>query len=351
MNRKHIAVTGILVVLVFACSRELPGDKAQKDAGIFAGFQQPGNFPDPVYHFETNPVTKDGFELGRKLFYEPRLSRNNTISCGSCHIQSSAFTQHGHDVSHGIDDRLGSRNAPPIMNLAWSPLLMWDGGIFDLDLQPIAPITNHEEMDETVANVVSKLQALPQYRVLFKKAFGSEQINTGNLMKALSQFMIMCISGRSKYDSVMRKEGNAAFTTEEAAGRILVLEKCGGCHKEPLFTDGSFRNNGIGIGSNDDQGRAAVTLRPEDRYLFKVPSLRNLAYTAPYMHDGRFYTLDAVLNHYSAGVQATPNLDPLLSTGAQRGIAFTPGERKEILAFLNTLNDRAFITDKLLAEQ
>ncbi|MBO9595412.1 MAG: cytochrome-c peroxidase [Niabella sp.] len=348
MNRKYIAVTGTLMVLVFACSRKLPGDNVQTDAGIFAGFQQPGNFPVPVYHFETNPVTKEGFELGRKLFYEPRLSRNSTISCGSCHIQSSAFTQHGHDVSHGIDDRLGSRNAPPIMNLAWSPLLMWDGGIFDLDLQPVAPITSHEEMDETVANVVSKLQALPQYRVLFKKAFGTEQINTGNLMKALSQFMVMCVSSRAKYDSVMRKEGNAAFTPEEAAGRKLVSEKCGGCHREPLFTDGTFRNNGIGIGANDDQGRFAVTLRPEDRYLFKVPSLRNLAYTAPYMHDGRFYTLEAVLDHYSTGIKDTPNLDPLLPAG---GIALTAGERKEILAFLNTLNDRAFITDKRLAEQ
>ncbi|WP_300599818.1 cytochrome c peroxidase [Niabella sp.] len=351
MNRKHIAVMGVLMMLVFACSRELPGDNAQKDTGIFAGFQQPGNFPAPVYHFETNPVTKDGFELGRKLFYEPRLSRNNTISCGSCHIQSSAFTQHGHDVSHGIDDRLGSRNAPPIMNLAWSPLLMWDGGIFDLDLQPIAPITNHEEMDETVANVVTKLQALPQYRALFKKAFGSEEINTGNLMKALSQFMVMCISGGSKYDSVMRKEGTATFTPEEAAGRKLVLEKCGGCHREPLFTDGSFRNNGIGVGENNDEGRFAVTLRPEDRYRFKVPGLRNLAYSAPYMHDGRFYTLDAVLDHYTTGVKATPNLDPLLATGEQRGIALTAAERKQILAFLNTLNDRAFITNKLLAEQ
>ncbi|MCF3107988.1 cytochrome-c peroxidase [Niabella sp. CC-SYL272] len=351
MNQKHIVVIGVLVAFVFACSRELPADKARTDPGVFAGFKQPGNFPASAYHFETNPVTREGFELGRKLFYEPRLSRNNTISCGSCHIQSSAFTQHGHDVSHGIDDRLGSRNAPAIMNLAWSPLLMWDGGIFDLDLQPIAPITNHEEMDETVANVVSKLQALPQYRALFKKAFGTEQISTGNLMKALSQFMVMCISSRSKYDSVMRREGRVAFTPEEAAGQTLVVQKCGGCHKEPLFTDGTFRNNGIGVGANNDQGRYAVTLQPADQYRFKVPSLRNLAYTAPYMHDGRFYTLDAVLDHYAAGVKPTPNLDPLLTANGQRGIALTDEERGQILAFLHTLNDRAFVTDKLLAEQ
>ncbi|MGJ7032604.1 cytochrome-c peroxidase [Niabella hirudinis] len=349
MNRKHIAVIVTLMALVFACSRGLPDEGRGKE--LFAGFQQPANFPAPVYHFETNPVTKDGFELGRKLFYEPRLSRNNTISCGSCHIQSSAFTQHGHDVSHGIDDRLGKRNAPPIMNLAWAPLLMWDGGIFDLDLQPIAPITTHEEMDETIANVVVKLQAVPEYRGLFKKAFGTEQVSTGNLMKALSQFMLLCISSRSKYDSVMRHEGSAVFTGEEAAGRTLVIQKCGGCHKEPLFTDGSFRNNGIGAGANDDQGRFAVTLRPEDQYKFKVPGLRNLSYTAPYMHDGRFYTLDAVLDHYTTGMKPGPGLDPLLSENGQPGIPLKPAQRKQILAFLATLNDRAFITDRSLAER
>ncbi len=348
MNRKHFIVTTVLILLVFACSRDLPGTHKPE---AFEGFRQPGNFPAPAYHFETNPVTKEGFELGRKLFYETRLSRNNTISCGSCHIQSSAFTQHGHDVSHGIDDRLGSRNTPPVMNLAWSPLFMWDGGIFDLDLQPVAPITTHEEMDETVANVVAKLQQAPEYRTLFQKAFGNDQISTGNLMKALSQFMLLCVSSRSKYDSVMRREGTAAFTSEEAAGYTLVVQKCGGCHKEPLFTDGSFRNNGLDTGTNKDPGRYAVTLRPEDRYKFKVPSLRNLAYTAPYMHDGRFYTLDAVLDHYTKGVQAAPGLDPLLTGNGAPGIPLTAGERDQVRAFLSTLNDRAFITDRLLAEQ
>ena len=127
-------------------------------ASVFAGFQKPSNFPEPAYHFNTNTVTKDGFELGRKLFYETRLSANNTISCGSCHIQTSAFTHHGHTVSHGIFDRLGTRNSPPIMNLAWNTSFMWDGGIADLDLQPVAPITNHLEMDETMPNVLNKLR-------------------------------------------------------------------------------------------------------------------------------------------------------------------------------------------------
>lgn len=312
-------------------------------------FQQPENFPVPAYHFETNPVSKAGFELGRKLFYEPRLSRNNTISCGSCHIQSSAFTQHGHDVSHGIDDRLGSRNSPPIMNLAWNTTLMWDGGVFDLDLQPIVPITNHVEMDETVENVISKLQAHPDYPGLFKSAFGTTEITTARMMKSLSQFMVMCVSSESKYDSVQRGEGRT-FTAEEEAGYTLFKAKCATCHAEPLFTDQSFRNNGIAIGLNDDKGRFAVTLNESDKYKFKVPSLRNLDFTAPYMHDGRFYTLDAVLDHYSSNVQNTQNLDPILQNG-QLGIALTAEEKIKIKAFLKTLNDRVFISNKLLSEQ
>ena len=336
-----MAVMLALVMLIFACSKggsDLP----------FAGFINPSHFPQPVYKFANNPVTKDGFELGRRLFYEPRLSRDNSISCGSCHIQSSAFTQHGHDVSHGIDDRLGRRNSPPIMNLAWMPNYMWDGGIFDLDLQPINPITAHEEMDESVANVISKLQAHPEYPALFKKAYGSEIITTAAFMKSLSQFMLMCISSNSKYDSVVLKLGKVAFTDEENAGYKLVQQKCGSCHTEPLFTDNSFRNNGIGIGLNDDPGRYEATLNNTDRYKFKVPSLRNLAYTAPYMHDGRYYRLDAVLTHYNKTVQHTPNLDPVLANG---GIPLTVLEQQQILAFLNTLNDKTFIGNKLLSEQ
>ncbi len=341
MNLKHLMVLSTILLAIAACS------KGVIESMFFPGFKNPGHFPPPVYNMAENPVTKAGFELGRKLFYEPRLSRNNTISCGNCHIQTSAFTQHGHDVSHGIDDRLGSRNSPPIMNLAWMPIYMWDGGIFDLDLQPIAPITAHEEMDETVSNVIHKLQADSQYPQLFKKAFGNEQISTAGFMKALSQFMLMCVSSNSKYDSVMLRMNNVTFTAPEAAGYQLVQQKCGSCHKEPLFTDNSFRNNGIGIGYNDDKGRYAVTLNEADKYKFKVPSLRNLAYTAPYMHDGRFYSLEAVLNHYSEHIIVSPNLDAQL----QNKIPLTPEEKVQVLSFLNTLNDPQFINDKLLSEQ
>jgi cytochrome c peroxidase len=328
---------------VFACNKELMHD-------TFIGFEQPSNFPEPVYHFSTNPVTKNGFELGRKLFYDPILSHNGTISCGSCHIQTSAFTQHGHSVSHGVDDRLGTRNSPPIMNLAWYSSFMWDGGVFDLDLQPIAPVTNHEEMDETMENVLQKLKAGSVYPLLFKKAFGSDEITTAGLLKALSQFMLMCVSSNSKYDKVMRKEGEV-FTADEQAGYDLFKQKCGACHKEPLFTDNSFRNNGLGIGNTDDKGRRLITLNDSDSYKFKVPSLRNLLYTAPYMHDGRFLTVEAVLNHYTDHVKADAGLDPLLYQNNKPGIAITDSEKQQLIAFLATLNDPSFIKNTKLSEQ
>lgn len=284
------------------------------------------------------------------MFYDPILSKNNTIACGSCHIQSASFTHHGHDVSHGIEDRLGSRNAPPIMNMAWSKAFFWDGGVFHLDLQPMVPITNYVEMDEKMSSVLEKLRRTSEYPGLFKKAFGSEEINSACMLKALSQFMLMCVSSNSKYDKVMRHEGEK-FTKQEEEGYKLFKQKCNDCHKEPLFTDYSFRNNGIAIGKNGDIGRFNITLDSSDTYKFKVPSLRNIEFTAPYMHDGRYYGLTDVIDHYSDGVQNTPNLDPLLSKNNKLGIPMTVEEKVKIIAFLKTLGDTSFIKNPLLSEQ
>jgi len=342
MNRKHFIILFIFVAGICACSKDALEE-------TFRGFQKPSHFPQPAYHFSTNPVTKEGFELGRKLFYDRILSANNSISCGSCHIPTAAFSHPGHSVSHGIFDRLGTRNSPAIMNLAWNNSFMWDGGIFDLDLQPIAPITNHVEMNDSVSNVLNRLQNSSHYPALFQKAFGSSQITSNNFLKALSQFMVMCVSDHSKYDSVQRNQ--AQFTATEEAGYLLVKQKCSSCHAEPLFTDHSFRNNGLPISAVNDLGRYNVTLQQTDRYKFKVPSLRNLGYTSPYMHDGRFFTLEAVLDHYSSQVQNTTNLDPLLQQGTQLGIPLSTTEKQNIIAFLQTLNDKVFIKDKILAEQ
>ncbi len=347
MKSKVLQYFLAISVFVVACKKI---DDGQATIKKFLGFQQPANFPAPIYNLANNAITEAAFDLGKTLFYDSRLSRDNTISCGSCHIQSSAFTQHGHDVSHGIDDRLGTRNSPPIMNLAWNNAFMWGGGIYDLDLQPIAPITAHEEMDESLENVLQKLQAIPSYQAKFKAAFGAGEVTTVKLMKALSQFMLLCVSSNSKYDKVMRKEDNLSFSEQELAGYQIFKDKCSTCHSAPLFTDGTFRNNGLAPSPINDLGLYAATLLNSDKYKFKVPSLRNLKYTAPYMHDGRLRTLDAVFDHYQNEVQGSETLDPFLNKNGRKGIDLSAEDRAKLLAFLNTLNDEAFITNPLLAE-
>src|SRR5690606_14328665 len=344
---RQLIALGMVLAGAVACNKA-----ADVVPGWFGGFKKPANFPDPVYDLSTNPISQEGFELGRKLFHDPLLSRNNTISCASCHIQSSAFTHHGHDVSHGIDDKLGTRNAQPIMNLAWSRTFFWDGGVFHLDMLPVAPIENPVEMDETLANVLTKLRQHKQYPQLFEKAFGNSEITTANFLKALSQFMLMAVSSNSKYDKVMRGEAGVAFTGDEQAGYVLYQQHCAGCHVEPLFTDQSFRDNGLGPNPVDDRGRYEITLDNADRYRFKVPSLRNLRYTAPYMHDGRLLTLDAVIEHYRHEVRETLNLDPLLRhDGGLRGITLSETDKGQLLAFLETLNDAEFVTNPIFRNE
>ncbi|HEX5152440.1 MAG TPA: cytochrome c peroxidase [Parafilimonas sp.] len=343
MYRKHIILISAFIAGAYACNKGI-----NAETNVFKSFQTHSYFPAPVYDFTNNPVTENGFSLGKKLFYDPVLSANNTISCATCHIQTAAFTHVGHSVSHGIYDRLGTRNTPPIMNLAWYSSFMWDGGVFDLDLQPIAPITNHVEMDDTMANVLNRLKESSVYPALFQKAFGDEGITTSTFLKSLSQFMVMCVSADSKYDSVMRKQ--VVFTETEQTGYALFKEKCSSCHKEPLFTDNSFRNNGLSLSAVNDRGRFLVTLQDSDKYKFKVPSLRNLSFTQPYMHDGRLLTLEAVLEHYENNVQNTTNLDSELKKNDKPGIALTDQDKQNIIAFLKTLDDRNFLINKLLSE-
>lgn len=310
-------------------------------------FYAPKNFPNPTYDFTKNPVTNEGFELGKTLFFDKSLSRDGSVSCATCHLQSAAFTDLK-AVSHGIENRVGSRNAPPIQNMAWMKLFFWDGGVFNLDLFPIAPIQNELEMDESLANVLAKLNKSETYKKQFKKAFGSDEITSTNLFKAFSQYQLALISANSRYDKYVRGEVGGLLSNDEKAGLALFKQKCASCHEGELFTDQSFRNNGLKIVSDDEMetGRYRVNLNEEDLYKFRVPSLRNVAYTAPYMHDGRLGTLADVLNHYSNGVNDTPNLDPLLKSNNRLGIELTATDKNQLVAFLKTLSDEAFITDK-----
>jgi cytochrome c peroxidase len=336
----------LLIVLQSACSKT-PVPEPEPTAPVTI-FTKPSHFPDPVYKLENNPVTEAGFQLGKALFYDGILSRDGSISCGSCHIQSWAFTHHGHDLSHGIDDRLGTRNTPAIQNMAFYKEFFWDGGVHDLDLQPVGPIENPVEMDESLANVLVKLRAHPQYPGQFEKVFGSREITTTHFLKALSQFVVMLTSSNSRYDQWKLQKGT--LSTTELEGYAIFEQKCSSCHTTELFTDQTYRNNGLSIETNKDPGRYEITLQETDRYTFKVPSLRNVARTWPYMHDGRFTTLQQVLNHYDSGVHDTPNLDPLLKQNGRLGIPLSPDEKSKIIAFLHTLTDEQFLTDPRFAE-
>lgn len=307
-------------------------------------FSIPKNFPNPAYDFAGNPLTKEGIELGRKLFYDGILSKDGNFPCASCHQQFAAFSTFDHDLSHGVGDAFTTRNAQGIFNLAWQTEFHHDGGIKNLELQPLAPITAANEMGETVENVVRKLKENGAYRQAFAAAFGDEEITSQRMLKALAQFTVSLVSANSKYDKV--KRGEDVFNFYESAGYVVFQSKCAICHKEPLFTDNSFRNNGIGLNPFLlDGGRSRITGAASDSLKFKVPSLRNVVLTYPYMHDGRFTSISQVLQHYRSGVQQSATLDTFLKSG----IALSNAEIVNLTAFLKTLTDSAFISDSRFA--
>jgi cytochrome c peroxidase len=273
------------------------------------------------------------------------LSLDTSIACGSCHQQVFAFTNGpSHNVSHGVHDLLGKRNSPALFNLTWMPKMMWDGGVSNIENQPIAPIENPVEFNMNLAEAVKRIASSPKYQALCKKAYGDTIINSQRILKSLAQFLGLLVSYNSKYDKV--KRGEAAFGDAENAGYSIFKNKCNACHTEPLFTDHSFRNKGLPPNAYQDSGRYRITLSSLDIYRFKVPSLRNLNYTAPYMHDGRFQTLDDVFDFYVSGIANTVNLDPYLT----QGHTLSTQERSNLLAFLATLNDSAFVKDPRFRE-
>jgi cytochrome c peroxidase len=298
----------------------------------------PKDWPKPVYDFSKNPLTEEGFQLGRNLFYDPILSRDNTISCASCHLQQTGFTHVDHDLSHGIEGRIGTRNSMSLMNLAWSKTFMWDGGVNHLDVQFIHPITSEVEMDETMENVVKKLQESPKYQELYIKAFGTSKVTGQFTLKALSQFVVMLTTSNSKYDKVVRKEEK--FTEMEQKGYDLFKQHCASCHKEPLFTSDNFENNGLVIDTTlNDFGRMRITQDKKDKQKFKVPTLRNAQFTFPYMHDGRFKTLNDVIKHYNSDIENSPTLAKQL----RKPMNLSDNDRTDLVAFLKTLTEKEFL--------
>lgn len=293
----------------------------------------PKTWPKPVYDFIKNPLDSNKIRLGRALFYDPKLSRDGTISCASCHLQYTGFTHVDHDLSHGIDGRIGKRNSIALINLAWAKSFMWDGAIHHLDAQALAPINNVDEMDNTIINVVATLKKSNNYKLAFAKAYGDTSITGERVLKSISQFCLTLVSSNSKYDKVKNKMDDVHFSEQEQIGYKLFQTHCNRCHQEPLFSNYTFQNNGLTVDSTlKDFGRYGITLKSKDSLLFKVPTLRNIALTYPYMHDGRYKNLQMVLFHYS--------------TNSKMRVELNEQDKKAIIAFLKTLTDEEFLKNK-----
>jgi len=297
-----------------------------------------------------NPLTDEGVALGRKLFHEVRLSVNNTQSCASCHQAEAAFTD-GNRISLGAEGQKGTRNAMPLFNLAWKQSFFWDGRAPSLREQVLMPIENPVEMHESLPNVVAKLKALETYPVLFEQAFGTKEIDADRVARALEQFLLTMVSYRSKFDRAMQgreeftkeeKRGFELFVTEHDPRRGLFGADCFHCHGGPLFSNQRFANNGLDS-KPVDIGLGGVTQREFDRGFFAVPTLRNVAVTAPYMHDGRFQTLEEVVEHYVSGVKRSPSLDPNLAKHPLGGVPLSIEDKQALVAFLKTLTDDEFL--------
>ena len=306
-------------------------------------FEYPDYWPAPQYDFSKLSMTQEEFDLGRALFYDPILSKDNSISCASCHTQATGFTHVDHDLSHGIEGRIGKRNALSLVNIAWNTSFMWDGGVNHIELQALAPITDANEMDETLANVVEKLKSSENYNSLFSKVHSDGEITGQRTLLALTQFVVMFNSYNSKYDKYIRNELENTFTSQEKNGLQIFRQHCATCHTEPLFTNNQFENNGLKVDTTlNDYGRYLITNNPKDSLKFKVPSLRNIQFTKPYMHDGRFESLQEVINHYTSEVQPSQTLSKKL----EKRIILTHEEKIDLLVFLRTLSDEEFLFDK-----
>ncbi len=352
MRSLSVLFSFLCLGLLISCNRDTDETSAQPYI-----VEIPNKFPQ--YEIpEDNPLTVEGIALGKKLFYEKQLSGDNTQSCGSCHQSAMAFSDTG-AVSTGIDGLSGNRSAMPIINLIWSKSFFWDGRAKSLEDQALGPVVNPIEMHETWPNAVSKVQGDPQYPPLFIKAFGTDIVDSLLIAKAIAQFERTLVSGNSKFDKVQRQE--ASLTPEELAGFNLTRIEgpidgnpngadCFHCHDFPLFTDNEFHNNGLDKEEDwQDLGLHEITNNPFDKAKFKTPTLRNIALTGPYMHDGRFNTLEEVLDFYNTGGHTSSTLDPLMKN-PDTGLLLTEEDKANIIAFLHTLTDSSFITNPAFLE-
>jgi cytochrome c peroxidase len=303
-------------------------------------FVVPAGFPEPVYDFKNNPVTEEGFQLGKKLFYDGRLSIDGNFPCSSCHQPVAAFTTFEHDRSHGYNHSHTLRNAPGLANLAWYPAYRQDGSGQSLEAVSLAHMIAPDEMGGSIEHIISKMQPDTSYQRMFAAAYGNRQVTSDRILKSLSQFVVSLVSANSKYDQV--KNGTASFSTEEQQGYAVFQANCSSCHREPLFSDFSYRNTGLPLDpALQDYGRMRVTGNHQDSLKFRVPSLRNVDLTSYYGHDGRFSVMRKMVQHYRFGIQQSSTIDPSLVNG----LTLTDEQENNLIAFLRTLSDSSYITN------
>ncbi len=323
MNRKLSFL--IFIVLLISCSW------TKEDFIVL-----PKHFPIPTYSIEINA---DKFELGKQLFFDPIFSKDSTISCGSCHHQERAFSD-SRPLSKGVRGQLGKRNAPALQNLMWSKSFFWDGGVGHIDLIALNPITNQKELDESMLNIVYKMNRAKTYSEQVKKIFQTDTMNSYQLLEALTHYQAALISDQSKFDQYL--SGEIKLNSDEIQGYQLFQKKCGHCHEGSLQSNYKFRNNGVFKQGDTDLGRYEISIIDSDKGKFKTPSLRNIELTAPYMHNSSLASLEEVLNHYESGINHSLSLDSSL----RNGISFQLGDKEKIIAFLKTLTDREFVKNK-----
>lgn len=326
-----------------ACSG--PQDPLPESIGLI---KVPANFP-ALTDFSDNPLSAKGVELGRQLFYDTGLSSNGKVSCATCHLPSKAFTDGRTLTNAGVSGKALVRHSPTLINLAWSNNgLFWDGGSKNLESQALGPLTHQDEMGQNLNAIVAYLSKQEAYPIAFSNAFPGEAISYVTVAKALAQFQRTLVSADSRYDHWIRKEGET-LTSLERQGYTIFQQKCATCHSTDLFTDNDYHNNGLDSHFSDEGegellGRMRITFSPNDLGKYRTPTLRNSALTAPYMHDGRFATLESVVEHYSEGIVGGSTTDLRLPIG---GFHFDDNEKAALLAFLATLTDNSFVTNSL----
>lgn len=357
---KHWITYSIIAILIWSCSKSEDTPDTGDYVPVPYQLDIPAHFDqlliDPVIPFN-NPMTEEGVALGKRLFYDRILSVDNSQACASCHMPQNAFSD-PNQFSAGVSGNIGTRNSMPLFNLAWNfdDNYFWDGRALGLEHQALEPVTNPIELEnQSWTEVENRLNNHPEYPNLFNQAFGTSTITKNLVTKAIAQFERTLISGNSKFDRYLL--GQATLTPQEQEGLNIFMDEdrgdCFHCHgnpNNPLWTDNQFHNNGLDA-TFTDLGLGAVTGNHNDDGKFRSPSLRNLAYTAPYMHDGRFATLDEVIEHYSTGLQDSDTIDTLMKKVDEGGVQLSEVDKANLKAFLLSLSDPSFLNNPAFLPQ